>query len=318
MVEINAETDLIRDLTAAATTNEPRTMTQTASITDSAQDKPSRRAARGGGGRGPFRMSGKSMRLNVARIVLILVVVVAWQLVSDHWNLKLYMSSPTDVWDRTKGWADDGTLWHAIRVTLYEAVVGYLLGAAAGAVLGFALGRIRWLGQVLDPLLLAAYAVPKIALAPLFVLWLGIGVRTKIGVAALLVFFLVFYNTYSGTKQIDERLCEQARIMGAGRWSVMFKLVIPQAAAWMFVGLSIALPYGITGAVVGEFISSTEGLGYLINNSTASFDTAGVYAGLLLLMAIALVLNAILALIERMFSRWRPANLSAREEAAMN
>jgi NitT/TauT family transport system permease protein len=263
-------------------------------------------------------IQGRSVRLNVARIILIVVVVVAWQFISDHWDLTLYMSSPTDVWARIQDWAANGTLWQAIRVTLYEAVVGYALGAAAGAVLGFALGRIRWLGQLLDPLLLAAYAVPKIALAPLFVLWLGIGVKTKVGVAALLVFFLVFYNTYSGTKQIDERLCEQARIMGAGRWSVMFKLVIPQAAAWMFVGLSIALPMGITGAVVGEFISSTQGLGYLINNSTSTFDTAGVYAGLLLLMAIALVLNAILAIVERLFSRWRPANLSAREEAAVN
>jgi NitT/TauT family transport system permease protein len=159
--------------------------------------------------------------------------------------------------------------------------------------------------------------VPKIALAPLFVLWLGVGITTKISVAALLVFFLVFYNTYAGTKQIDERLCDQARLMGANRWDVMSKLVIPQAASWCFVGLRIALPYSLTGAVVGEFISSTEGIGYEINNATATFDTAGVFAGVVLLTVIALILNAILDVVEKRMSRWSPESLRADEERAM-
>jgi NitT/TauT family transport system permease protein len=310
VIEINAEPDMTRKPSQSQLRDsEPQTMTQTSALIEGKDKKASRI-------RTSFRISSKTLKLNLARLGLFAVIILLWQFVSDHWDLSLYMSTPTAVWARTKEWANDGIMWRAIHITLYEAIVGYLLGSVSGAVLGFTLGRARLLGQLLDPLILAAYAVPKIALAPLFVLWLGIGVRTKIGVAALLVFFLVFYNTYSGTKQVDERLCEQARIMGAGRWSVMFKLIVPQAAAWMFVGLSIALPYAITGAVVGEFISSTEGLGYLINNATASFDTAGVYAGLLLLMAIALVLIAILAIIERKFSRWRPQNLAAKEGGA--
>jgi NitT/TauT family transport system permease protein len=258
-----------------------------------------------------------AFRLNGSRLLLIVVIIVLWQVISDVGHLSLYMSSPTAVLSKLISWYNSGVLGTAVGVTLEEAVIGYFIGSIAGAVVGFVLGRIEFVGKLLDPIVLALYAVPKIALAPLFVLWLGIGIVTKISVAALLVFFLVFYNTYAGTKQIDERLCDQARLMGAGRWDVMSKLVMPQAAAWCFVGLRIALPYSLTGAVVGEFISSTEGIGYEINNATATFDTAGVFAGLVLLTVIALILNMVLDVVEKRMSRWSPESLRADEERAM-
>jgi NitT/TauT family transport system permease protein len=258
-----------------------------------------------------------AFRLNGSRLLLIVVIIVLWQVISDVGHLSLYMSSPTAVLSKLISWYNSGILGSAVGTTLEEAVIGYFIGSIAGAVVGFVLGRIEFVGKLLDPIVLALYAVPKIALAPLFVLWLGIGIVTKISVAALLVFFLVFYNTYAGTKQIDERLCDQARLMGAGRWDVMSKLVMPQAAAWCFVGLRIALPYSLTGAVVGEFISSTEGIGYQINNATATFDTAGVFAGLVLLTVIALILNSILDVIEKRMSRWSPESLRADEARAM-
>jgi NitT/TauT family transport system permease protein len=258
-----------------------------------------------------------AFRLNGSRLILIVVLIVLWQVISDVGHLSLYMSSPTAVLSKLISWYNSGVLGTAVGVTLEEAVIGYFIGSIAGAIVGFVLGRIEFVGKLLDPIVLALYAVPKIALAPLFVLWLGIGIVTKISVAALLVFFLVFYNTYAGTKQIDERLCDQARLMGAGRWDVMSKLVMPQAAAWCFVGLRIALPYSLTGAVVGEFISSTEGIGYEINNATATFDTAGVFAGLVLLTVIALILNMVLDVVEKRMSRWSPESLRADEERAM-
>jgi NitT/TauT family transport system permease protein len=258
-----------------------------------------------------------AFRLNGSRLLLIVVIIVLWQVISDVGHLSLYMSSPTAVLSKLINWYNTGVLGTAVGVTIEEAVIGYVIGSIAGAIVGFVLGRIEFVGKLLDPIVLALYAVPKIALAPLFVLWLGIGIVTKISVAALLVFFLVFYNTYAGTKQIDERLCDQARLMGAGRWDVMSKLVMPQAAAWCFVGLRIALPYSLTGAVVGEFISSTEGIGYEINNATATFDTAGVFAGLVLLTVIALILNMVLDVVEKRMSRWSPESLRADEERAM-
>ena len=153
-----------------------------------------------------------AFRLNGSRLLLIVVIIVLWQVISDVGHLSLYMSSPTAVLSKLISWYNSGVLGTAVGVTLEEAVIGYFIGSIAGAVVGFVLGRIEFVGKLLDPILLALYAVPKIALAPLFVLWLGIGIVTKISVAALLVFFLVFYNTYAGTKQIDERLCDQARL----------------------------------------------------------------------------------------------------------
>jgi NitT/TauT family transport system permease protein len=278
-------------------------------LSDDGERKPSRRIQ-------PMRRRG-AFKLNASRLILIVVLIVLWQIISDAGHLSLYMSSPTAVLSKLTSWFNNGTLGTAVGVTLEESVIGYVIGSAVGAIVGFILGRIEFVGKLLDPIVLALYAVPKIALAPLFVLWLGIGITTKISVAALLVFFLVFYNTYAGTKQIDERLCDQARLMGANNWEVMSKLVIPQAASWCFVGLRIALPYSLTGAVVGEFISSTEGIGYEINNATATFDTAGVFAGVVLLTVIALVLNMILDVVEKRMSRWSPESLRADEERAM-
>lgn len=297
MVDINSQSDTSQTgpLSSALSPDEDR--------------KPSRRIR-------PMRRRG-AFKLNGSRLLLIVVLVVLWQVISDAGHLSLYMSSPTAVLSKLTSWYNTGVLGTSVGVTLEEAVVGYFIGSLAGAIVGFILGRVEFVGKLLDPIVLALYAVPKIALAPLFVLWLGIGITTKISVAALLVFFLVFYNTYAGTKQIDERLCDQARLMGAGRWDVMSKLVIPQAAAWCFVGLRIALPYSLTGAVVGEFISSTEGIGYQINNATATFDTAGVFAGLVLLTVIALILNMILDVVEKRMSRWSPESLRADEERAM-
>jgi len=290
--------------------NSPSDTAPLSSALSSGDDrKPSRRIQ-------PMRRRG-AFKLNASRLILIVVLVVLWQIISDAGHLSLYMSSPTSVLSKLTTWFNNGTLGTAVGVTLEESVIGYVIGSAVGAVVGFVLGRIEFVGKLLDPIVLALYAVPKIALAPLFVLWLGIGITTKISVAALLVYFLVFYNTYAGTKQIDERLCDQARLMGANNWEVMSKLVIPQAASWCFVGLRIALPYSLTGAVVGEFISSTEGIGYEINNATATFDTAGVFAGVVLLTVIALVLNMILDVVEKRMSRWSPESLRADEERAM-
>jgi NitT/TauT family transport system permease protein len=295
------------DVNSQSGTSQPAPLSSPASPRE--DPKPARRIQ-------PMRRRG-AFKLNGSRLILIVVLIVLWQVISDAGHLSLYMSSPTAVLSKLTTWFNDGTLGTAVGVTLEESVIGYVIGSLVGAIVGFVLGRIEFVGKLLDPIVLALYAVPKIALAPLFVLWLGIGITTKISVAALLVFFLVFYNTYAGTKQIDERLCDQARLMGANRWDVMSKLVIPQAASWCFVGLRIALPYSLTGAVVGEFISSTEGIGYEINNATSTFDTAGVFAGVVLLTVIALALNAILDVVEKRMSRWSPESLRASEDRAM-
>jgi NitT/TauT family transport system permease protein len=175
-------------------------------------------------------------------------------------------------------------------------------------VIGFVLGWVRKLGDLLEPFVLSLYTLPKIALAPLFVLWFGIGVMNKIMFSAMLVFFMVFFTTYQGTRQVDRDLVENARLLGASRWGIWTKIAIPYSAVWVFTGLRIGLPYALIGAIVGEFVAAEAGVGFRIKEATSFFNTASVFAGLLVLMAISLALLGVLKLIESRALRWQTAS----------
>jgi NitT/TauT family transport system permease protein len=159
------------------------------------------------------------------------------------------------------------------------------------------------------------YTLPKIALAPLFVLWFGIGPTNKIMFAAMLVFFMVFFTTYQGTRQVDRDLVENARLLGASRWAIWTKIAVPYSAVWVFTGIRIGLPYALIGAIVGEFVAADSGVGFRIKEATSFFNTASVFAGLLVLMGISLMLLGILSLIERRVLRWQTANAILNVEA---
>ena len=169
---------------------------------------------------------------------------------------------------------------------------------------------MRGLGDTFEPFVLALYTLPKVALAPLFVLWFGIGMTNKIMFAMLLVFFMVFFTTFQGTRQVDQDLVANARLLGASRFQVWTKIAIPQAAVWVFAGIRIGLPYALIGAIVGEFIAAEGGVGYRIREATSFFDTASVFAGLFVLMVVSMAGLAVLKLIERRTLRWQePAPL---------
>jgi NitT/TauT family transport system permease protein len=171
--------------------------------------------------------------------------------------------------------------------------------------LGFLLGRQQFLARALDPFILAIYSLPKVALAPLFILWFGIGIAPKIVLAAVIVFFLVFYNTYAGVRDADQDLIDVVRLMRGSKFQVMWLAVIPSTMVWVFTGLKIAVPYALIGAVVGEMMASNKGLGSLISGAAGQFDTAGVFAALFVLMIISTVLNQILQRLEIFILRWK-------------
>lgn len=241
----------------------------------------------------------------LARVVFLLVVLVVWQLAADRLGAEDWISSPLAVATKLASWAAGGTLLSGLQATLIATLGGFVIGAAGGAVLGFLLGWVRPVGDVLSPYLLAFYTVPKIALAPLFVLWFGIGTITKIAVAALLVFFLVFFTTFRGIRDVDRELVDISRVLGASPAQTLRVIGVPSAMIWVFSGLRMALPYALIGAVVGEFIAATDGIGFMINNSTASLDTAGVFAGVIVLMVVAFLLTELLRLAERWVLRWQ-------------
>lgn len=238
------------------------------------------------------------------RVVFFILIVIAWQILHGILG-DLFLCSPWAVVLQLKNWAVDGTLWTNTQVTLEETLLGLLFGALAGILGGFVLGLQDLLGKILDPYIIALYSIPKVALAPLFILWFGFDVEMKVILAAVTVFFLVFFNTFTGVRSVDIDLVNAVRLMGGKRRDIMFKVVIPSAAGYVLTGLHMAVPYALVGAVVGEVISVNLGLGYLINDSASTFNPPGVFAALTVLTVIAMVLNGLVNLVDRWTSRWK-------------
>jgi NitT/TauT family transport system permease protein len=239
--------------------------------------------------------------------VFVLFVLGLWELTAKLLQTEFWTSSPSSVVVALINWANSGELGNDLRVTLTAAGLGFVLGSIAGGLVGFVLGWIRRLGDLFEPFVLALYTLPKIALAPLFVLWFGIGLTNKIMFSAMLVFFMVFFTTYQGTRQVDRDLVENARLLGANRWAVWTKIAIPYASIWVFTGVRIGLPYALIGAIVGEFVAAEAGVGFRIKEATSYFDTGSVFAGLVILMFISVLLLGILKIIERRVLRWQDA-----------
>lgn len=255
------------------------------------------------------RDSRGSSRLTVwlLRLALLAVGLVLWQTISQAFDMQFFVSEPTEIWHQLKDWITSGYLLSNLGVTLQATFWGFLLGAASGIIAGVLLGLVDILGRLLDPFITGIYSLPKLALAPLFVLWFGIGLEMKVVLTAVIVFFLVFWNTYTGVRETDAELVDVLRVMGAHRRDVIRKVVLPGSLTYIYVGLKLAIPYALVGAVVGELIASNKGLGFMLMSAAGAFNTAGIMAALIVLMIIAMVMNALLNLTEVYVMRWKRA-----------
>jgi NitT/TauT family transport system permease protein len=239
------------------------------------------------------------------RLLIVVAGLSFWQFASGRLIKAFWISSPSEIWKQLVEWVVTGDLWVHLEVTLTETVMGFVFGAVAGVLFGLALGLNRRLAAVLDPFIVAFYSLPKIALAPLFILWFGVGLASKVVLATFVVFFLVFYNTYAGTLAVEQELVDVLRLMGATRWQIVRKVILPSALIWIFTGMKSSVPYALIGAVVGEMMASNRGLGYLIQAAAGQYDTGGVFAALFVLMIIATGLHELLKQSERVMLRWR-------------
>jgi NitT/TauT family transport system permease protein len=239
------------------------------------------------------------------QIGLGVAVLLAWQGASGRVIDDFFISNPVDVAVRLWGWISDGSLFLHIWATVYATLMGFIIGAIGGAVLGIWLGVSPFAGRLLGPYLDALNALPKVALARLFVLWFGLGIESKIALAAMLVLFLVFLNTIAGVREVDQDLIDGARLMKASRRQVITKVIIPSAMSWVFAGLKISVPYALIGAVLGEMIAANRGLGYLVQFSGSQFDTAGVFAVLIVIALLAVALNLLVDFVQFRMQKWR-------------
>jgi len=241
----------------------------------------------------------------ICQVVLGLALLLLWQGVSGRLVDNFFISNPLDVGRRLVGWIADRSLFLHIWATVYATIMGFVAGAVIGVVLGIWLGVSPFTSRLLNPYLNALNALPKVALAPLFVLWFGLGIESKIALAAVLVLFLVFLNTYAGVREVDQDLIDGARLMKATRVQVITKVIIPSAMSWVFAGLKISVPYALIGAVLGEMIAANRGLGYLVQFSGSQFDSAGVFAVLIVIALLAVALNFLVEIVQHRMQQWR-------------
>jgi NitT/TauT family transport system permease protein len=245
-----------------------------------------------------------------ARLLALLpgiVLLLFWQWASGRLIRTIYVSRPSDIALRLYQAFATGEILPDLATTAEELVLGYVFGVALGVLGGYVLGRTPRLAAIFEPYVMAFYGIPKIALAPLFIIWFGIGLWSKVALAATMVFFLVFYNVYMGVRSVDRELVSLTLLMGASESQLSRHVYLPAAAPFVIMGMRMAIPYSVIGVIVGEFTSSVQGLGLFISQASANYDPAGVFAGIAILLLFVVLANAGAARLEKRLLRWRPA-----------
>jgi NitT/TauT family transport system permease protein len=228
-----------------------------------------------------------------------------WEAGSGTFLPRLWVSSPSAIVAQLYGWFSDGSLWAHLSATISAATLGYLLGAIAGVVTGLLLGLSARVEAIVSPFIVALYSLPKIALAPFFVIFLGIGIESKIALVAVTVYFLLLYNTLDGIHDLDRGWASTYRLMGANRFEIVRYVMLPGIMPWVFSGLRIAVRYAFTAAVFGELIAGNRGIGYLIEDSAGNFRSSGIFAGVLALVVCSVGATQIIAGVERAVLHWK-------------
>ena len=257
------------------------------------------------------RVRRRYLAVQGLRLLAAVVWIGSWELSTrQHWVDPFFFGMPSGVVKRLVTWTTDGTalgpLWQQVVVTMQETVLGFAVGATAGVVVGVLLGRNRLLADVFSPYIKAANSIPRVVLGALFAISLGLDLKSKVATAAILVFFVVFFNAFQGVREVDRNLIANARILGAGNRRLTTEIVIPSALSWIVASLHISFGLALVGAVVGELFGATQGVGELIYNAEHNFDANGVFAGMVLLGVVALVAEALITALENRLIRWRP------------
>ena len=252
------------------------------------------------------------------QLLLGAVILSGWQALSSAGTLdKFFFSRPSDILDRIRQWVWTGSIWPHLLVTVEEAFLAFALGVTFGLLFGFLLARVRFLSDLLNPYIRVLNALPRVVLAPIFLLWFGLGIWSKVALGVTVVFFIVFFNTYQGVREVDPVILNNARMLGASERQLARHVLVPSALTWIFSSLHISIGFAIIAVVVGEYLGASRGVGYLISQAEGVFDTTGVFAGMVVLSAVVLVVGTGVNRLERWLLRWKPdrENPALREVA---
>lgn len=244
-------------------------------------------------------------RVVVLQVLTIAVFLAVWQYASGRWVPALFISTPGAVFSQSIDWIVDGTIASNGWTTVSLALIGFAIGALGGIVVGFILASSDLLSKVFSPFIVALYTIPRLALAPLFVLWFGTAAEFKVTYTMMLVFFLVFFNTFYGVREVSRELIDTVTLMGADRWTIVRTVVLPSALVWVAAGLKVSIPYALVGVVVAEILVSTSGLGYLVRVSAAQFDAAGTLSAIVFIGIVGIGLNAIVVAATKRPMAWK-------------
>src|SRR5688572_3763170 len=250
----------------------------------------------------------RQLVLNGWRLLLSIVLLAAWEIAATTVTTPFWISQPSRVFERLVSLSTSGLLFWHVWATLQAALLGLALGAVVGVALGLLLGAYPRVAAVVDPLLMGLNSLPRVALAPLFIIWFGIGLPSKVILAFSLVVFPVLINAYQGVRGVDRDLIDVLRTMQASAAQIARRVTIPSTLPWIFAGLRIGLGMSLIGAVVGELVGSNRGVGYYVESAAANFDTTGVFAGLVILMVLTIALSELMKLAEARLFRWKSSN----------
>jgi NitT/TauT family transport system permease protein len=274
---------------------------------------PARRPERLGGGAAGRGIATATVRAGAGRGAVLALQLSTLALLVGFWEAgartglldPFFFSSASAVGLRIVEWLTGGTIWGHLGATLAEALLAFLIGTLLGIVLGLAFARLGLLGAAFDPYIRILNALPRVILAPIFLLWFGLGMASKVALGVSLVFFVVFFNTYEGVRQVDVVLLDNARMLRASDRQLLRHVYLPSAMAWIFSSLHTSIGFALVGAVIGEYMGAARGIGYVVAHAQGVFDTTGVLAGLLLTSAVVLCIDLGIERVERYLLRWR-------------
>ncbi|MFY8041194.1 MAG: ABC transporter permease [Bosea sp. (in: a-proteobacteria)] len=260
--------------------------------------------------------SHSRFKITLLQVLVAVVFLLCWHiatttpLFAEPKKMQFFFSTPIDVLARTWKQFTGGEIWYHLGITLTETVLAFVFGAMGGVLCGFLFARKELLAAVFDPYIKAANALPRVVLAPIFALWFGLGIWSKVALGFTLVFFIVFFNVYQGVREVSQTVLANARMLGMNERQLMRHVYWPAAMTWMFSSLHTSVGFALVGAVVGEYLGSSAGLGYKIHEAESVFDVTGVFSGMLILTIFVIILDTLVTMIENRLLVWRPGQAS--------